>query len=68
MINSSNFNYLLSTSVNKKLYKWLFFALERINKNAQPHKVIVFANSYNEAKKIIAKKYIYSFAGKVPLN
>ncbi|MBI6255765.1 host cell division inhibitor Icd-like protein [Proteus mirabilis] len=57
------------SSINKQpVYKWLFFALERINRNGQPRKVIVFANSYNEAKNIIAKKYIYSFAGKVPLN
>ncbi|WP_426576406.1 host cell division inhibitor Icd-like protein [Xenorhabdus stockiae] len=68
MADSSNFDWLFLPVINKTLFKWSFLVTERKNKNSQLQKYVVIAESYKEAKQIIAKNYIYTFAGKVPAN
>ncbi|WP_426578002.1 host cell division inhibitor Icd-like protein [Xenorhabdus stockiae] len=68
MADSSNFDWLFLPAVNTTLFKWSFLVTERKNKDSQLQKYVVIAESYSEAKRIIAKNYIYSFAGKVPTN
>ncbi|WP_433587217.1 host cell division inhibitor Icd-like protein [Providencia alcalifaciens] len=58
--------YFLPVKYNH-IFKWVFLAQERVNKNIPLQKIIVFAQNYQEAKEMISKKYVTSLAGKIPI-
>lgn len=60
------YSHIFTPVNNSNLYKWYFLVTERKNKNSPLKKYSVIAENYQEARKIIATKFIYAYAGKVP--
>lgn len=68
MTDNTSFNWLFLPDVSTRLYKWYFLVTERKNKNSPLQKYSVIAEDYQEARKIIADRFIYVYAGKVPAH
>lgn len=49
-------------------FKYIFYAVSRLNLQDKPHREEVVAESEKEARKLLAGRFVLSFAGKVPVG
>lgn len=66
-MNNVNYQWYFLPVQYNNIFKWIFLVQERMNRNNQLQKIIVFAQNYQEAKEMISKKYIVSWAGRIPV-
>lgn len=49
-------------------FVWLFLAVRRSDVSARPHREEVTASTYQAARRVIAREFIASFAGRLPVR
>ncbi|EBS1326042.1 host cell division inhibitor Icd-like protein [Salmonella enterica subsp. enterica serovar Muenchen] len=49
-------------------FVWLFLAVRRSDASARPHREEVTASTYQAARRVIAREFIASFAGRLPVR
>ena len=49
-------------------FVWLFLAIRRSDASARPHREEVTAPTYQAARRVIAREFIASFAGRLPVR
>lgn len=51
-----------------KQFRFIFYAVSRLNLQDKPHREEVIAESEKEARMQLVDRYVMSFAGKVPVR
>lgn len=49
-------------------FRFIFYAVSRLNLQDKPHREEVIAESEKDARKLLAGRFVLSFAGKVPVG
>lgn len=47
-------------------FRFIFYAVSRLNLKDKPHREEIVASSEKEARKQLAGRFVLSFAGKIP--
>ncbi|MDE1486971.1 host cell division inhibitor Icd-like protein [Xenorhabdus bovienii] len=54
--------------MNAKSYKFLFYAQLRADQESTPERITIKAESLDDARRILAPRYVLTYAGCVPIQ